>query len=73
MCLYIFSIRSFVQVKRADKIRKYRIDYNNTPPSVVFFMSVIASTSGRLHIEVIRLLFLQTHRETDRFFAVSGV
>ena len=36
-------------------------------------MPVIASTSGRLHSEFIRLLFLQTHRETDRFFAASGV
>ena len=32
-----------------------------------------ASTSGRLHCEFVRLLFLQTHRETDRFFAGSGV
>ena len=30
-----------------DKIRKYRADYNNNPPSVVFFMSDIGSTSGR--------------------------
>ena len=36
-------------------------------------MSVIASTSDRLHSEFVRLLFLQTHRETDRFFAASGV
>jgi hypothetical protein len=36
-------------------------------------MPVIASTSGRLHSEFIRILFLQAHRETDRFFAVSGV
>ena len=36
-------------------------------------MSAIASTSGRLHSEFIRLLFLQAHRETDRFFAASGV
>jgi hypothetical protein len=28
---------------------------------------------SRLHSELIRILFLQTHRETDRFFAVSGV
>ena len=33
----------------------------------------IPSTSGRLHSEFIRLLFLQAHRETDRFFAASGV
>jgi hypothetical protein len=56
-----------------DKIRKYRADYNNNPPNAVSFMPAIASTSGRLHSEFIRLLFLQTHRETDRFFATSGV
>ena len=31
------------------------------------------STSGRLHSEFVRILFLQAHRETDRFFAASGV
>ena len=36
-------------------------------------MPAIAITSGRLHSEFIRLLFLKDHRETDRFFAASGV
>ena len=36
-------------------------------------MPAIASTSGRLHSEFVHLLFLQAHRETDRFFAASGV
>ena len=36
-------------------------------------MPAIPSTSGRLHSEFIRLLFLQAHRETDRFFVGSGV
>jgi hypothetical protein len=36
-------------------------------------MPTIVSTSGRLHSEFVRLLFLQAHRETDRFFAPSGV
>ncbi len=57
----------------ADKIRKYRADYNNRPSIVVSFMPPIPSTSGRLHSEFVRLLFLQAHRETDRFFAASGV
>jgi len=58
----------------ADKIRKYRTDYFRLhPPSAVAFLTAIASTSGRLYSEFIRLLFLQTHRETDRFFADSGV
>ena len=56
-----------------DKIRKYRADYNNNPPSSVVFMPTITSTSGRLHSEFVLLLFLQAHRETDRFFAASGV
>jgi hypothetical protein len=56
-----------------EKIRKYRADYNNRTPSTVSFLSAIASTSGRLHSEFVRLLFLQAHRETDRFFAASGV
>ena len=34
---------------------------------------MIDSTSGRLHSEFIRLLFLQSHRETNRFYATSGV
>ena len=50
-----------------------RTDYNNNPPSVVSFMPPMTSTSGRLHSEFVRLLFLQAHRETDRFFAASGV
>jgi hypothetical protein len=36
-------------------------------------MPAIVSTSGRLHSEFVRLLFLQAHRETGRFFAASGV
>jgi hypothetical protein len=56
-----------------DKIRKYRADYNNRPPSAVSFMPAIASTSDRLHGEFVRLLFLHPHRETDHFFATSGV
>ena len=56
-----------------DKIRKYHTDYNNNPPNYISFMSVIVSTSGCLHSELVCLLFLQSHRETDRVFADSGV
>jgi hypothetical protein len=51
-----------------DKIRKYRADYTNRSPSAVSFMTPIPSTSDRLHSEFVRLLFLQIHRETGRFF-----
>ncbi len=39
----------------ADKIRQYRADYNNRPSNAISFMPAIASTSGRLHGEVMRL------------------
>ena len=57
----------------ANKIRKYRSDYNNRTPNTISFMTDIPSTSGRLQSEFVRLLFLQVHRETDRFFVVLGV
>ncbi len=47
----------------ADKIRKYRAYYNKNPPNVISFMSAVGSTSGRLHSEFVRLLFLQAHNE----------
>jgi hypothetical protein len=56
-----------------NKIRKYRADYNDNPTNSISFIPAIASTSGRIHSEFVRLLFLQAHRETDRFFAASGV
>jgi hypothetical protein len=56
-----------------DKILQYRADYNNRPSYAISFMTAVASTSGRLHCELVSLLFLQDHRETDRFFAASGV
>ena len=57
----------------ADKIRQYRADYDNRPSHSISFMSDIAGTSGRLHYEFVFLLFLQTHRETDRFLSAPGV
>jgi hypothetical protein len=57
----------------ADKIRKYLTDFRRRPPRAVSFIPTIVSTSGRLHSEFVRLLFLETHRETDRFFTTSGI
>ena len=45
----------------------------NHPSNDISFMYAIASTSGRLHSEFVRHLFLQAHRETGRIFAASGV
>jgi hypothetical protein len=44
-----------------DKKRRYHTDYINNPPRGVDFIPGIISTSGRLHSEFIRILFLQDH------------
>ena len=33
---------------------------------------MVASTSGRVHSELARLLFLQAHRETTKYFEAHG-
>jgi hypothetical protein len=59
--------------KWGRKIRKYRADYNTNPPNTVSFMAPIRSTSGRLHSEFVRLLFLRFIGKLTTFFTSSGV
>jgi hypothetical protein len=42
----------------ADRLRQYCADYNNRPSNAISVMPAIASTSGHLHCEFERLLFL---------------
>ena len=51
--------------------KKYRQLANFSPASLKMdFVPAIASTSGRIHSELLRLLFLHAHRETTRFFEI---
>ena len=49
-------------------IKKTSTNNNSTS-----FMPGVASTSGRLHCELLRLLFLQAHRETEEYCRFFGV
>jgi hypothetical protein len=40
-----------------DKVRQYRVDYNNRPSNTISFMTSMVSTSGRLHCEFVSLFF----------------
>ena len=55
--------------KAASKIAKYRELYRDHRRQLDF-VPAIASTSGRIHSELLRLLFLHAHRETTRFFEI---
>ncbi len=61
----------------------YRCIINTKNGNTISYMSAIDievrrsrspwKVKSRLHSEFVRLIFLQGHRETDRFFATSGV
>ena len=44
-----------------DKIRDYRVDYNNRPSDPISFMSVVSNTTDCLECELVRILILQDH------------
>jgi hypothetical protein len=73
LALSIYNKQIRLRIFPVDKIRKYLTDYHNNPPNFISFMTPIGSMSGRLHGEFVWLLFLQTHRETDRFCTPSGI
>ena len=58
----------------ADKIRKYRADYNNNPPNAISFMPAIASTSGIVNLYKLigkLTVFLQLQESTLRNMIVE--
>ena len=58
-----------ITISDTCKNQPKRLDFDNT----INLSSLIVILGGRLHSEFVRLLFLQSHRETGRFFAASGV
>ena len=72
--IFTHSVNTTGNKEPGSVIRQYLTDYNNRPSNFsIFLIPVIASPPGSLHNEFILLLFLEDHRETDRFFESSGV
>ena len=63
------SLPLIINISDTCKNQSKRLDFDNT----INLSSLIVILAGRIHSEFVRLLFLQAHRETDRFFAASGV
>ncbi len=55
----------------ADKIRDYRADYNNRRSKSISYMPVVSRTYGRLHCEIVSILFLQGSPGNLPFFAAT--
>ena len=53
------------------KINGYRQQYADNQN--ISFLPAIMSTSTRMHGELLRLLFLQAHRETKAHFTAAGM
>ena len=54
------------------KINRYRDAYATTPGTTYAFLPCVISTSGRIHGEFLRLLYILAHRQTERWFDHIG-
>ena len=61
------SLVSAAKVKIDSYCNAYANDHN------ISFMPAVTSTSGHVHCELLRILFLQAHRETEEYFERSGL
>src|SRR6056300_162548 len=60
-----------LEIAARAKIIKHQAAYSNN--NSTSFMPGVASTSGRLHCELLRLLLIQAHRETEKYCRLFGV
>jgi len=60
-----------LRVAAQRKINSYRQQYADNQD--IFFLPAIVSTSTRMHGEILRLLFLPAHRETEAHFTAAGM
>jgi hypothetical protein len=73
--LHVCSKKKSIQIKSsesaaADKIRNYRDPYQCNRQ--VAFLPTCMSTSGRIHGELLRLLFFLSNKQADDYFEVLG-
>jgi len=54
------------------KVHRYRAAYAAQPGIAYAFLPCVMSTSGRIHGEFLRLLYILAHRRTVRWFAQFG-
>jgi hypothetical protein len=65
------DLEASLRVAAQRKINSYRQQYADNQN--ISFLPAIVSTSTRMHGEVLRLLFLQAHRETEAHFNAPGM
>jgi hypothetical protein len=58
-------------LESTDKIRNYRDTYRRNRH--VAFLPACMSTSGRIHGELLRLIFFLSNKQADDYFAALGV
>ena len=54
------------------KVARYREAYATRPGTTYAFLPCVMSTSGRIHREFLRLLYILAHRRTLKYFAAEG-
>ena len=63
------DVNKLLETAARTKVARYRDGYAHRPGTTYAFLPCVMSTSGRIHGEFLRLLYILAHRRTLRYFA----
>ena len=66
------DVNKLLETTARTKVARYREAYANRPGTTYAFLPCVMSTSGRIHGEFLRLLYILAHRRTEKYFADMG-
>jgi hypothetical protein len=66
------DVNRLLEKAARTKVARYRDAYANRPGTTHAFLPCVMSTSGRIHGELLRLLYILADRRTRRYFANLG-
>ena len=66
------DVNKLLETTARTKVARYREAYANRQGTTYAFLPCVMSTSGRIHGEFLRLLYILAHRRTLKYFADMG-
>ena len=66
------DVNKILETTARTKVERYRDAYANRSGTTYAFLPCVMSTSGRIHGEFLRLLYILAHRRTNKYFADMG-
>ena len=66
------DVNKLLETTARAKVAQYREAYANRPGTTYVFLPCVMSTTGRIHGEFLRFLYILAHRRPQRYFDNLG-